>query len=157
MKKTLYILLFPLVACLSCTHQEENVEEKADMILNTARILMKDGNYVAAKDSILTMRQRFPKAFNARTAGIIVMDSIELLEAQDSLAFMDSTLQAEQAILEEVQAQRRRGHNTESHMQRIKVAHLKDRFDELGAKVKFYLRKIEVDKAKALEQQRTEN
>ena len=91
------------------------------------------------------MRATFPTAFKARATGIIVMDSIELLAAQDTLAIMDSTLRAEQEILKKLEAEKRRGHNAEYYRQRTDVFHLKQRFDELGAKVKFYLRKIEVD------------
>ena len=107
MRKTLYTLLLPIIVC-SCTGQEDKEEEYAGRMLDAARTLMTEGNYVAAKDSILAMRETFPTAFKARATGIIVMDSIELLAAQDTF-------------------------------------HLKQRFDELGAKVKFYLRKIEVD------------
>ena len=66
---------------------------------------MTEGNYVAAKDSILAMRETFPTAFKARATGIIVMDSIELLAAQDTLAIMDSTLMAEQEILKKLETE----------------------------------------------------
>ena len=98
MRKTLYTLLLPIIVC-SCTGQEDKEEEYAGRMLNAARTLMTEGNYVAAKDSILAMRETFPTAFKARATGIIVMDSIELLAAQDTLAIMDSTLRAEQEIL----------------------------------------------------------
>ena len=129
MRKTLYTLLLPIIVC-SCTGQEDKEEEYAGRMLNAARTLMTEGNYVAAKDSILAMRETFPTAFKARATGIIVMDS---------------TLRAEQEILKKLEAEKRRGHNAEYYRQRTDVFHLKQRFDELGAKVKFYLRKIEVD------------
>jgi len=139
MRKTLYTLLLPIIVC-SCTGQEDKEEEYAGRMLDAARTLMTEGNYVAAKDSILAMRETFPTAFKARATGIIVMDSIELLAAQDTLA-----IRAEQEILKKLEAEKRRGHNGEYYRQRTDVFHLKQRFDELGAKVKFYLRKIEVD------------
>ena len=129
MRKTLYTLLLPIIVC-SCTGQEDKEEEYAGRMLNAARTLMTEGNYVAAKDSILAMRETFPTAFKARATGIIVMDS---------------TLRAEQEILKKLESEKRRGHNAEYYRQRTDVFHLKQRFDELGAKVKFYLRKIEVD------------
>ena len=129
MRKTLYTLLLPIIVC-SCTGQEDKEEEYAGRMLDAARTLMTEGNYVAAKDSILAMRETFPTAFKARATGIIVMDS---------------TLRAEQEILKKLEAEKRRGHNAEYYRQRTDVFHLKQRFDELGAKVKFYLRKIEVD------------
>jgi predicted nuclease with TOPRIM domain len=58
---------------------------------------------------------------------------------------MDSTLMAEQEILKKLETEKRRGNNAEYYRQRTEVFHLKQRFDELEAKVKFYLRKIEVD------------
>ena len=91
MRKALYTLLLPVIAC-SCTGQEDKEEEYAGRMIDAARTLMTEGNYVAAKDSILAMRETFPTAFKARATGIIVMDSIELLAAQDTLAIMDSTL-----------------------------------------------------------------
>ena len=75
MRKTLYTLLLPIIVC-SCTGQEDKEEEYAGRMLNAARTLMTEGNYVAAKDSILAMRETFPTAFKARATGIIVMDSI---------------------------------------------------------------------------------
>ena len=144
MRKALYTLLLPVIAC-SCTGQEDKEEEYAGRMIDAARTLMTEGNYVAAKDSILAMRETFPTAFKARATGIIVMDSIELLGAQDTLAIMYSTCMAEQEILKKLETEKRRGNNAEYYRQRTEVFHLKQRFDELGAKVKFYLRKIEVD------------
>lgn len=144
MRKTLYTLLFTLAIC-SCSDKDEKVEADAGRMVETARNLMKGGDYVAAKDSILAMRQLFPTAFEARATGIIVMDSIELLAAQDTLAIVDSTLQSEQEILKKLEAQKRRGHNAEYYRQRTDVFHLKQRFDEIEAKIRFYQRKIEID------------
>lgn len=107
MRKTLYTLLLPIIVC-SCTGQEDKEEEYAGRMLNAARTLMTEGNYVAAKDSILAMRETFPTAFKARATGIVVMDSIELLAAQDTLAIMDSTLRAEQEILKKLESEKRR-------------------------------------------------
>ena len=144
MRKTLYALLFPL-AILACTDKEGKTETEAEGMLEKARTLMIAGDYPAARDSILSMRKKYPTAFGARSAGIIVMDSIELLAAQDTLAIVDSTLQSEQEILKKLEAQKRRGHNVEYYRQRTDVFHLKQRFDEIEAKIKFYLRKIEID------------
>jgi hypothetical protein len=72
MRKALYTLLLPVIAC-SCTGQEDKEEEYAGRMIDAARTLMTEGNYVAAKDSILAMRETFPTAFKARATGIIVM------------------------------------------------------------------------------------
>lgn len=114
-------------------------------MLSSARMLMAQKNYLAAKDSILAMREKFPKAFNARTEGIIVMDSIELLQTQDSLAIIDSLLRTEKAYLNTMEKRTERGTNLEFYKQRTKVFYIEQHCDELCAKVKFYLRKIEID------------
>lgn len=129
----------------SCGRKEPDPEIGAQHILSSARILMAQKNYLAAKDSILEMRKKFPKAFNARTEGIIVMDSIELLQAQDSLAIIDSLLRTEKAYLNTMPKRTERGTNLEFYKQRTKVFYIEQHFDELCAKVKFYLRKIEID------------
>ena len=144
MRKTLYALLLPILIC-SCSDKEAQTGAQAGRMVNDARTLMKEGDYPRAKDSILAMRRRFPTAFEARATGIIVLDSIELLAAQDTLAMMDSTLRAEQDILRELEETKRRGHNADFYRQRTHVFHLKQRFDEMEAKVRFYSRKIEVD------------
>ena len=144
MRKTLYALLLPLTVC-ACAGNGEEEEKNAGRMVDAARTLMAERNYAAAKDSILAMRKAFPTAFDARSTGIIVMDSIELLAAQDTLALMDSTLQSEKELLKKLEAEKRRGHNAEYYKQRTNVFHLQQRFDEMEAKVKFYLRKIEVD------------
>lgn len=129
----------------SCGRKEPDPEIGAQQMLSSARTLMAEKNYAAAKDSILEMRKKFPKAFNARTEGIIVMDSIELLQAKDSLAIIDSLLKTEQAYLNTMQKRTERGTNLEFYKQRTKVFYIEQHFDELCAKVKFYLRKIEID------------
>lgn len=144
MRITSYILLLPVMA-FSCTGGEDKEEEYAGRMLDAARTLMAERNYAAAKDSILSMRRTFPTAFEARTAGIVVMDSIELLATQDTLAVMDSALRTEQEMLEKLESGKQRGHNAEYYRQHANVFHLKQRYDEMEAKAKFYLRKVEVD------------
>lgn len=129
----------------SCTGKEGKEEFYAVRMVNTARVLMARGDYTAAKDSILTMRKTFPTAFQARAAGIVVMDSIELLMAQESLAAAGSALKKARKTLELLEAEKRKGYDADYYRQRTDVFHLQQRFDETEAKVKFYLRKIEVD------------
>lgn len=144
MKNILYIVLSVTIAC-ACSSPTTDTEKEATRMLDTARQLMKTQQYNAARDTVESMRKRFPTAFNARTEGIIVMDSIELLEAQDSLAIIDVTLQQEQKVLEQLQADKNGKNYEERSRQNLKVFHIKQHFDEMGAKVKFFLRKIEID------------
>lgn len=145
MNKKIYFLFLTLLILCSCTPKEPDPEIGASSMLNSARKLMTDKNYEAAKDSVLLMRKKFPKALKTRTKGIVVMDSIELLQAQDSLAVVDSILQSERAYFNTLQKRDHRGNNGEYYQQRTKVFHIEQHFDELCAKVKFYLRKIEID------------
>lgn len=145
MKKALGILLTLIFLC-SCTDKEKEAETKAAAMVGTARELMLEGSYAEAKDSILAMRHRYPTALAVRREGLVVLDSVELLAAEDSLSIISGILTEEQAVLDSLDNVRSRGHNAEFYSQRTKVFHLRQQCDEADAKVKFYLRKIEVDK-----------
>lgn len=121
-------------------------------MLHQARVLLQQKDYAAARDTVEAMRRTCPKAFKARTAGIVVMDSIELCEAQDTLALLDARLQAEQQQLAALQNLANKGRNPDYYNQKNKVFYLRQHVDEICAKVKFYLRKIEID-SKDLKQQ----
>lgn len=74
-----------IAACmLSCTG--DSVDGKADFMLTQARQALAHHNYRAARDTILAMRKRYPTAIEARRKGILLLDSIEMWAAQDSLA-----------------------------------------------------------------------
>ena len=146
--KKMIPLFFLSFAWMACSEKKVDVETPAGIMLENARTLTLQKQYAAARDSIELMRQLYPTAFSARSAGIIVMDSIELLAAQDSLAVLDSILQKERIIFEEIKKKNNRGANSPFYNQKNKVFYLEQNFDEICAKVKFYLRKIEVDKEK---------
>lgn len=150
MKNCIHILLLPLALC-ACGPDEHKVEENAARMVHAARSLMIEKDYDSARDSILKMRKTYPKAFKARTTAIVVLDSIELLESQDSLAAFRLVVQGEEELLSRLQAERKRGDNGNYLRQKTKVFHLQQQLDEMEAKVKFYHRKIEVDINNALE------
>lgn len=54
-------------------------------MLRKSRCLLVDERYDAARDSILSMRRRYPTALQARAQGILLLDSIEMLAARDSM------------------------------------------------------------------------
>jgi hypothetical protein len=112
---------------------------------------MLSAQYQEAKDSILLIRQQYPTAFKARATGIIVLDSIELLESQDSLALLNERLNAEENLLQLLEEQNPTRRTPEFYAQRTKVFYLKQHVDEISAKVKFFLRKIEIDINKNLQ------
>lgn len=145
MKKIFPITLLCLMAA-ACSSEKKDPNREAAPMLESARALMADKNYQAAKDSVLSLREKYPTAFDVRRQGILVMDSIELLQAQDSLALLDSIFQIENRKLEEISRQNNRGKNSPYYDQKNKVFYLRQNMDEMGAKVKFFLRKIEEDK-----------
>ena len=93
------ILLMGLcVALLSC----EDVEQKAGERLAVARAAYEAGDYNEAKLQIDSIKLLYPKAFDARRAGIYLMQDVELAEQEKTLAFLDTRLAEEQKRLEEM-------------------------------------------------------
>lgn len=135
--KTKHLLLFLLLALTACKKQNEETahfsEARAEMevqgsqSLNLARTLMAEGNFTAARDTLVQMRENYPLALNAREEGILLMDSIDLGEAQMLLAEVDRLLQTV-------------GANTSLHDS------LQSEYEELHQKVKFFQRKLRHDK-----------
>ena len=137
------------LACLlagACTSEKKDPNLEAAPMLESARALMFDKKYQAAQDTILAMRKQYPTALEVRRQGILVMDSIELLQAQDSLAVLDGIFQIENRKLDSISRLNNRGRNSPYYDQKNKVFYLRQNMDEMGAKVKFFLRKIEEDK-----------
>lgn len=73
------VLLAVLSSC------SESTDSQASRMLRDARLELDRQHYVAARDSILEMRRRFPTAIAARKQGILLLDSVEWLAAVDSL------------------------------------------------------------------------
>ncbi len=81
MKNTI-ICLFALSLCAAACTRKPSDEEQGAKMLSQARELLKKGNTSAARDTIMSLRQRFPRAVDARRQAILTLDSIELLDAQ---------------------------------------------------------------------------
>ena len=81
-----------LTALCSLLTACEDVEKKANEKLQLARQA-----YEAQIDSIKIL---YPKAFDARRAGLYLMQDIELAEQQQTLTYLDSLLQIHQTELE---------------------------------------------------------
>ena len=75
------ILWFVPLFMLSCS-KPANDEVQGAKMLREARALYADGHYDAARDSILSLRQHFPMALEARRQAILLLDSIELAAAE---------------------------------------------------------------------------
>ena len=142
-------LLCPLLVLTACTGSKTDPEAEALHMTAVARKLMQAGQYHEAKDTIATMRQRHAKAFQARKDAILLLDSIELMEARDSVKVVGLQLEHEQLTLDLLANKRQQPQGEEAYTnQHIKVFRIATHLDELQAKERFFVRKIEVDKEK---------
>lgn len=91
---TLAGALLMLVSC------GENVEKSAQRYLDAAQACCDAGNFAEAKNQIDSIKVLYPKAFEARKAGIALMRQVELKEAQQTLAYADSLAEENNARLE---------------------------------------------------------
>lgn len=76
-------LLLSLGFAVSCGKPQPTDEEQGAQMLTEARTLYAQGQYAPARDTIVSMRRRFPLAIEARKAAILLMDSLELQLAED--------------------------------------------------------------------------
>lgn len=80
-----HILPFIAIICASCASSPITPEPEASAMLKKSRLHLQDGRYDAARDSILSMREKYPTALKSRAQGILLLDSIEMLAARDSM------------------------------------------------------------------------
>lgn len=94
--------LLPLIAlCLAgmaCTDVEKLAAERLEM----AKEAFVKGDFNEAKLQIDSIKILYPKAYNARKAGIGLMQEVELKEQEKTLAYLDSLLGTKQAELEAI-------------------------------------------------------
>ena len=133
------------VAVSACKTAEENPEDAASLMLGEARALLAEGRYGAARDTILSMRQRHPLALEARSHAILTLDSVELLETRDSMMRYEAELESARAAFGQM-LPRVGGSTNEAYYAQQRLVHdMEFHFDELCAKAKFYARKIDID------------
>lgn len=82
-------ILFCILVLASCA-AEIDVEREGAALLSASRHALDQGMYDAARDSIFSLRHRFPTAVKARRQGILLLDSIELFSSRDSVSMYDS-------------------------------------------------------------------
>ena len=87
-------LLLPLLVmgCTGISQAERNrqeAEEEGAELLDLARKALDEGNYDKARRCINNLRKDVPLALDARRRGILLLDSIELAAASDSVRFLD--------------------------------------------------------------------
>ncbi len=101
-----------------------NMEADASQRLAQARLLLSQGKSGEAKQTIEKMRKDCYLAITARTASILLMDSVDIAESKQNLARVDSLLR--------------------QHADSVSS----DDFDEACRKVQFYEQKLRHDKQK---------
>lgn len=72
------------VAFVACEGRQDD-NAPAFAMISQSRMHLAAGEYEAARDTILKMRNRYPAAIQARAAGLLLLDSIELAAARDSM------------------------------------------------------------------------
>lgn len=87
------LILFPLLAsCSGKTQAERNredAEQEGARLLSKARECLKANDYESARQNIIKLRRDIPLALDARRQGILLLDSIELAAARDSVRFLE--------------------------------------------------------------------
>lgn len=131
--------------CFSCKTAEDATEDNATAMLDEARQLLANKHYTAARDTILSLRRLHPTALEARRAAILTLDSVELMETRDSMARYEDSLNAVRERFKTM-LPRVNGHTNEAYyIEQRRVFDMEQHFDELCAKAKFYIRKIDID------------
>ena len=72
------------VTFASCDGRQDD-NAPAFAMIGQSRKHLAAGDYEAARNAILEMRKQYPAAIQARAAGLLLLDSIELTAARDSL------------------------------------------------------------------------
>lgn len=91
MKHLFYLLpLITLAACTSKTEaQRQQAERDGAAILDEARLSFRQSRYDEARQHIRRLRSDVPLALDARRQAIILLDSIELRAATDSVQYAE--------------------------------------------------------------------
>jgi len=141
-----FILLIAVSFATGCNAPTSDAEEKAGIMLDEARVLLANQNYAAARDTILSLRSQYPTALAARRAAILTLDSVELMETRDSVERYEESLNAARESFKTMLPRENGKTNEAYYDQQRTVYQMEQHFDELCAKVKFFLRKIDIDK-----------
>lgn len=95
-------LLLIATTALLITACGDNGEKKAAEKLDIARAALDAGEYGEAKMEIDSVKILYPRAINARKAGIRLMQQVELAEQTNTLAYLDSMLLVKNQQFEEI-------------------------------------------------------
>lgn len=98
MTKNLLLMAVAVVLLSSCTQSDE---DRAKPLLAKIDSLYKSGNYRTTLDSITLLRDKYPKAVDARRHALKVWQEASLKMAQDDVARTDVQLQEVNLQLEQ--------------------------------------------------------
>lgn len=143
--KTSILVLAAVVVLSACKTTQEATEEEAFVMLDEARELLAEGHFGAARDTIFSLRKKFPTALETRRASILTLDSVELLETRDSLQRYELSLQTVRDDFSQMLPRVNGQVNEVYYQQQRRLFEMEQHFDELCAKAKFYVRKIDID------------
>ena len=139
------VLLLTVLTVLGCKSSTNEAEEAAQLMLADARQQMANKDYDQARATILDLRKQHPTALKTRRAAILTLDSVELLATRDSVASYEQLLDAARADFKQMLPRENGQTNQAYYAQQRVVMEMERHFDELCAKVKFYVRKIDID------------
>lgn len=125
-----FLLALAVGLSVTACKNEPSPEDMGNDYLSRARVQLKASNYDAAREEIKRLREEVPRAFNAREAGILLMDSINLAEAQEELRRIDSVMRVT------------------PEADKVGFDTVSNHFDNACQKVKFYQRKLQLDRKK---------
>ena len=80
-----HIIIIPIAAALLVGCTKDSPEERAAAMLREARYALHHHLYNEARDTIFSLRRNCPTAIEARKQAILLLDSIEMNAAADSL------------------------------------------------------------------------
>ena len=130
----------------SCQSKQDSDADEAASLLADARTALAEKRYDDARSAIMHLRQDYPTAIDVRREAILTLDSVELLEAKRDIAQYAPELNEARTLLAQLE-DNPRGHADSAYIaQRITVHKMEEHLDELTAKAKFFVRKIDVDR-----------
>lgn len=139
---------FAMTSCKTTAEQPEGTAEDhnaAASMLAEARQAMAEKRYADARNLILDMREQHPYAVDVRREAILTLDSVDLLETRDSIPLFEAEIQAARDSLEAM-PKKINGQANQLYLdQKIRLFHMEQHLDELSAKAKFFIRKLEND------------
>ena len=84
MRKNILFLSALLLMLCACGGRDD-ANEKASRMLSDARVALRYNQYAEARDSIIAECQKYPTAIEVRKQAILLLDSIEMAAAADSM------------------------------------------------------------------------